>query len=116
IGSQLPIKKWWNGYANFWANYQHVKGMYNNINVDVSAPGFGAYMQNSFTLGKDYTAEVSGWLYGAGLEGTWKHKTMGAMDMGIQKTIMQSKATIKVSVTDIFNTAKFRGTSSYGGT
>jgi len=116
IGSQLPFNKWWNGYASFWANYQEVKGSYNNINVNVSAPGYGAYMQNSFTLGKDYTAEISGWIYGAGLEGTWQHKTMGSMDIGLQKLFLQKKATVKLSVTSITGAPRFRATSNYGGT
>jgi iron complex outermembrane recepter protein len=116
IGSSLPINKWWNGYANVWYNYQLVKGSYNNIYVNVSSPGFGAYMQNSFTLGKDYTAELSGWFNGPGLEGTWTAKALGGLDVGVQKSLLNKKATLKLSATDILNTIIFHGNSNYGGT
>ncbi len=116
IGSPLPIKKWWNGYANIWYNYQIVKGEFNNIIIDVKSPGYGAYMQNTFTLGKNYTAELSGWYNGKGLEGTWVRKAIGGMDLGFSKLLMDKKATVKLTVTDLFHTIHFRANSSYGGT
>jgi iron complex outermembrane receptor protein len=116
IGSPLTIKKWWNGYANIWYNYQFVKGAYNNIVVNIQAPSYGAYMQNSFTLGKDYTAEVSGWVNGPGLDGTWQAKALGGVDMGIQKLLFKKKATIKLSATDVLHTVTYYGSSNYGGT
>lgn len=117
IGSPLPIKKWWNGYANVWYNYQMFKGKIGNNDVNVSIPLFGAYMQQTFTLGNDYTAELSGWFNGPSIWGaTWKTKSQGALDLGIQKLFMQKKATVKVSVTDIFHTASpWRAHSDFGG-
>ena len=40
---------------------------------------------------------------------------MGSVDLGLQKNILAGKGTIKTSVTDIFNTMRFRGESDYGG-
>jgi outer membrane receptor protein involved in Fe transport len=116
IGSPLPIAKWWNGYANIWYNYQIVKGEFNNININIKAPGYGAYMQNTFTLGKNYTAEISGWYNGKGLEQTWTTKAIGGVDVGLQKLFLQKKATVKLTVTDVFHTINFHANSSYGGT
>lgn len=117
IGSPLPIKKWWNGYANFWYNYQMFKGMIGNNELKTSIPLFGAYMQHSFTLGNDYTAEASGWFNGPSIWGaTWKTNAQGALDLGIQKMFLQKKATIKLSATDIFHTASpWRAHSVFGG-
>lgn len=115
VGSPLPIAKWWNGYINLWYNYQVMQGSFNNINVDLSASGYGAYMQQTFTLGKGYTAEVSGWFDGKGLEGTWSKKAMGSLDLGLQKRFLKDKATVKLSVTDVLRTTRFRGGSTYGG-
>jgi iron complex outermembrane receptor protein len=117
MGSPLSPTKWWNGYANIWYNYQQIKGAYNNVVVNISQTSdYGAYMQNSFTLGKDYTAELTGWFNGPGLEGTWQRKAMGGMEAGIQKLFLQKKATVRLSATDILRTLKFRATSDYGGT
>ena len=114
VASPLSIKKWWTGYANVWYNYQVITGSYNSIAVSVKAPSYGAYMQNTFDLGKDYKAEVSGWFNGPGLEGTWKHSAMGGVDVGLQKLFMKKKATVKLTVTDIFNTIKFNAHSNFG--
>ena len=116
ISSPLSFTKWWTGYANIWYNYQLVKGEYNQKTVSLKAPGYGAYMQNSFSLGKDYKAEISGWYNGPGLEGTWKRGALYSMDLGVQKQILKSKATIKVNVNDVFNSIKFNASSNYGGT
>ena len=116
ISSPLSFTKWWNGYANIWYNYQLVSGSYKQRSVSIKAPGYGAYMQNSFNLGKDYKAEISGWFNGPGLEGTWKRKALGSMDLGVQKQFLKSKATVKLNVNDVFNTIKFHANSNYNGT
>ncbi len=116
VGSPLPIAKWWNGYANVWYNYQIFDGQIGTNKVHTEIPMFGAYMQSSFTLGKEYTAELSGWFSGPSIWGaTWRTKSQGGVDLGIQKQLMQKKATIKLSVTDIFHTNPWTATSDFGG-
>ncbi len=116
IGSPLPIAKWWNGYANVWYNYQVFDGEIGTNKVHMELPMFGAYMQHSFTLGNDYTAELSGWFSGPSVWGaTWRTKSQGGIDLGIQKQLIQKKATIKISVTDIFHTNPWTATSDFGG-
>ncbi|MFN4006129.1 MAG: TonB-dependent receptor domain-containing protein [Chitinophagaceae bacterium] len=117
ISAPLPITKWWNGYANVWTNYQKYQGTFGPNKIDLNIWGVGAYMQQTFTLGKDYTAEVSGWFNGPSVwGGTWRTKSQGALDVGLQKQLMQKKATVKVSVTDIFFTAPWKANSNYAGT
>lgn len=116
ISSPLPIKKWWNGFVNVWYNYQMYDGKIGENDVHVNIPSYGAYMQHSFSLGKDYTAEVSGWFNGPSIwGGTWRTKSQGAMDLGLQKQLFNRKATIKVSATDIFFTAPWTATNDFGG-
>ncbi len=116
IGSPLPIAKWWNGYANLWYNYQIFKGQIGTNAVHVEVPIFGAYMQHTFTLGKDYTAELNGWFSGPSVWGaTWRTKSQGGVDVGFQKLIMQKKASVKISATDIFHTSPWTATSDFGG-
>lgn len=115
VGSALPLAKWWSGYANIYANYQKFKGQFTNQNIDLSIFGYGGYLQSAFTLGHDYTAEISGWFNGPGLDGTIKSKAMGAADIGFQKMFMQKRASIKISTTDIFHTARWSGTTNMAG-
>ncbi len=117
IGSQLPIRKWWNGYANIWFNNQVFEGVIGDKTLNITIPGYGAYMQQTFTLGKEYSAELSGWYSGPSVWGaTWKTKPQGGLDVGLQKQLMQKKATVKVSVTDIFRTNPWTAISDFGGT
>jgi len=116
IGSSLPIRKWWNGYANVWFNHQMFDGLIGTKNVDVKISSYGAYMQQTFTLGKDYTAELSGWYSGPGVwGGTWQTSDQGAIDIGFQKLLFQKRGSVKISATDIFHTAPWTATNDFGG-
>ncbi|HEX7691959.1 MAG TPA: TonB-dependent receptor [Sediminibacterium sp.] len=116
IGSPLPIAKWWNGYANVWYNYQIFDGMIGANKVHTEIPMFGAYMQHTYSLGKDYTLELSGWFNGPSVwAATWKTSSQGGLDLGLQKQFLQKRATVKIAVTDIFHTAPWTANSDFGG-
>ena len=85
--------------------------------VSVAVPAYGAYLQQSFTLGKDYTAEISGWYNGPGVWGaTWRSKPQGGLDFGIQKLFLQKKATVKISFTDVLGTmSPWKAINNFGG-
>ncbi|MFT3681504.1 MAG: outer membrane beta-barrel family protein [Ferruginibacter sp.] len=116
VGSPLPIKPWWNGYVNLWANNQMFDGKIGENKVHQNVFSYGAYMQHTFTLGKDYSAEISGWFNGPSVwGGTWRTSSQGAMDIGVQKQFLQKAATIKLAATDIFHTAPWKATNDFGG-
>ncbi len=116
LGSPLPIKKWWNGYANFWYNYQIFDGHINDKKVHTELPMYGAYLQSTFTLGHNYTAEVSGWYNGPSVWGaTWKTKPQGGLDLGVQKQFWDKKASLKLNVTDVFLSEPWKANSDFGG-
>ena len=116
IGSSLPIRKWWNGYANVWYNYQIFNGHINDKRVHTELPMYGAYLQNTFILGHDYTAEMSGWFNGPSVWGvTWRTKPQGGLDLGVQKQFWDKKASFKLSATDVFLTSPWKAHSNFGG-
>jgi outer membrane receptor protein involved in Fe transport len=116
LGTPVPIAKWWNGYVSLWYNYQMINGSFNNIMLDLNAPNYGAYMQHTFTLGKGFSAELSGWFDGEGLEDTWRKNALASVDVGLQKRFLKDRATVKVTATDVLRTTRFKGGSNYGGT
>lgn len=116
IGSPTPIKKWWNGYANIWYNYQIFDGYIGKNKVHEKVPSYGAYLQQSFSLGKKYTAEISGWFNGPSVwGGTWKTDPQGGVDVGLQKQLFKDNATLKISATDIFHTSPWTAENNFGG-
>jgi iron complex outermembrane recepter protein len=116
IGSPLPIKKWWFGYINLGFNYIATQANFNGNKINLKYPSYNFYMENNFTLPKNYSLSVSGWMANPGYwGGTFKTKTLGAMDIGVQKTLLNKKMTVKLALTDIFWSSRWRGISDYAG-
>lgn len=116
IGASTPFKNWWNGYVNIYFNFQRLSGRIGDNLLRQDVPSYGAYLQQSFTLGKDYTAEISGWFNGPSIwGGAWRTRPQGALDLGVQKLFFKKAASLKVSVTDIFFTAPWRSNINFGG-
>jgi iron complex outermembrane recepter protein len=84
------------------------------VNVDVFS--YNLYMQNSLKFGKKkiWTAEVSGFYNAPSIwQGTFKSKALWSIDGGLQKVIFKGKGNLKASVSDIFGTLKWKGTSQF---
>jgi hypothetical protein len=113
--------KWYSFFVNLNGYYSHYKAavpdLIGNIRkVDLSVTAMNFYMQNSFKLGKGFTAEVSGFYNSPSIwQGTFKSKAIYSIDAGVLKTIFKGKGTVKASVGDVFNTMKFQGTSDFSG-
>lgn len=118
----VPITKWWfsNTYFNLYNNHYvgeipkvtiEAHGSETTIfqSLDARATTFNANMTNQFTLPKKFSLELSGWYQSGFIEGQLAGKPMGAVSFGIQKKMMQDKATLKLNVNDVFWTQKFRG-------
>ncbi|MBS1574529.1 MAG: TonB-dependent receptor [Bacteroidetes bacterium] len=110
--------KWYTVFANVNTYYSRYKadfgGGNRKINLDVVAATF--FMQNSFNLGKGYTGELSGWYSTPSIwQGTFKSSQIWSVDGGVQKTLFKGKANIKASVSDIFKTIQWKGTSNFSG-
>jgi hypothetical protein len=104
-------------FANLSTNYSMNKADFGNgRTIDVNAFGAVLFAQNSLRFAKTWTAELSGVVIAPTVfQGTFKSKTMGFMDIGIQKQIFGGNGTVKVSGSDILQTMRFRATSDFAG-
>jgi hypothetical protein len=76
---------------------------------------FSCYGQNTFLLPKGFKLELSGWYNSPGIwEGNWTTNSMYSIDVGIQKTLFQDAATVKISFSDLFNSQGWSGESDFG--
>lgn len=64
----------------------------------------------TFTLGKDYTAELSGFYQTESLNGNVKVQALGILNFGIQKKF-KGGSRLAFNITDIFNSLEFGGTT-----
>lgn len=116
IGAATPFKKWWSGYISIWYSYQMFEGSIGANKLSLNIPLYGAYAQQSFTLGKGFSAEISGWYNGPGLwGGTWRTSSQGSLDVGAQKLLLKDRASVKLSFTDLFYTAPWHSVNNFGG-
>jgi hypothetical protein len=86
------------------------------INLDVLT--YSVFMQHSLKLDKKklWTAELSGFYNSPSIwQGTFKSKSLWAMEAGMQKVVFKGKGNLKASVSDIFRTLKWKGESNFAG-
>jgi hypothetical protein len=111
--------KWYSFFTTVNSNYSHYVADFGggNRKVDQSVFALTYYMQNSFKLGKKgWTTELSGLYISPSVwGGVIRAKSMGTVDAGLQKTVLKGQGTVRVGVSDIFKTMKFRGTSDFAG-
>ncbi|MCD2424967.1 TonB-dependent receptor [Niabella pedocola] len=105
-------------FTNLSSNYSKFKADFGGGSRVINTDAFSAnlFTQSTLRFAKTWTAELST-LYVSPFvwQGAFKGKAMGFVDAGLQKTVLQGKGTLKASVSDIFKTMRFRGTSDYAG-
>ena len=116
FSAPVPLAKWWSSYTSLTGTYSQNKSENLRGNaVDLDAASFNVYSQHTFRLPKDVSFELSGWYNAPGLwGGTFEMKEMWSIDAGVQKKVLGGRGNLKVSVSDIFKTNKWRGVTEFG--
>ena len=118
ISAPIPVFKWWNTNNYFNIYYNHFFGEFSSADLSNSSfdRGIVAYKFNStntFTFGKGWSAELSGYYESKNIYGTFSSLPMYMISTGIQKQVFNKKGTIKLNVRDVFNMQRFRGKNVY---
>ena len=115
VSMPFSVKNWWNVYATTNAYRLINEAVIDNKVIDLKANILSFYAQNTFLLPKNWKLELSGWYNSPGIwQGNWTTQSMYSIDAGVQKSILQNKATLKLSVSDIFKTQRWAGESTFG--
>lgn len=119
LNFSMPLQiKWYSVFANINAYYSHYKadlgGEGRTIDLDVWAANL--YIQQTAKIAKTTTLEVSTFYTSPSIwQGTFKSKEMWGIDFGVQQTLFKGKVNAKATVTDIFQTMRWGGTSNFAG-
>lgn len=117
VSYPFNITEWWSVYANvsiYHTRYRSTFEAGKSINLDVTVGSI--YQQQTFNLGKKWNAELSGFFNSPSIwAGTYKTRSIWTLDAGLQKRFWNDNANFKLSVTDIFLTMPWSGTSRFGG-
>jgi iron complex outermembrane recepter protein len=108
ISSPLPIAPWWEGYINITGFLNHYKGQLPDGKLDTKVTGMNYYFQHNFKLGKGWNTQFSSWLNSGTTEAIFKSKWLGSFDLGVKKNILKDKASIRLTLVDIFNTQRWQ--------
>lgn len=116
ISAPLPLAKWYNGFISANYFYQVYDADFGNKTLHIGTGGFNMYSEHTATLKNGIKLQISGWYNKGGVwGGTFVNQGMGSLDLGIQKTIWDKQADIKISITDVLKTAAWNGVSDFGG-
>jgi iron complex outermembrane receptor protein len=104
-------------FMNVNGNFSHYRADFGaGRTVDLDAFGLNIYAQNSLRFGKGWTAELAGYFNAPTIyQGSFRAAALGGVDLGLQKTLFSNRATVKASVSDVFNTLRFRGETEFAG-
>ena len=108
ISAPLPITKWWDGYANVTGFLNYYKGILPNGILNEKTLGLNYYLQQNFKLGKGWSAQMSSWFNAGTKQAIFKTSALGSLDVAVKKNMLKDKASVRLSVTDIYNTQQWK--------
>lgn len=114
VSLSMPITKWWESYINLNPFYKEYKGEIPAGSLDNTTWGMSWYTNQSFILPKKWKAQLSSWGNIGTLDGIYKTSWLGSLDAGTSKLILKDKLNVRLSVTDIFNTQRWRQEVHFG--
>lgn len=113
INAPWPIAKWWNANTNFNSYYGHYIGDVAGGQLNNGSVNFNLNVSNTFTLPNGFTAELSGFYRSREVYGISTIKSLGQLSLGIQKTILNRKGTVRLNISDVFYTQQIRGSTHF---
>ena len=116
VGVSYPfeVNKWWSVYASVNAYHASYKGSDEKF-VAIDQTTLSFYGQNTFTLPKGFKLEVSGWFNSPSVwGGTYLTRSMGSLDIAVQKKFMDDKLSCRLAFSDVFFTSFWRADMQFG--
>jgi len=114
INVPYTFTKWWSGNANLNANYLVIKSKaLLGADLDAGAPAAQFRTTQSLQLNKTLRAEISTGYQSPQTYAVLKLRQQFWTDMGISQSLFEKRASLKFSVSDIFNSRKNSATSLY---
>ncbi|UHG94941.1 outer membrane beta-barrel family protein [Spirosoma oryzicola] len=108
INFPVQLAKWWESSNNIYGTYGKVKDrnfLGNNLNV--VSWGYYASSVHTFTLNKGYKADVSINYQGPFQYATTTQLSTFNVNLGLQKSLWNNKASLKINANDIFWTRRY---------
>jgi len=114
ITAPITFAKWWtfNFFGNVYNN--RYRGIYDTVVINMAFTSFMLNVTSTFTLGKGFTAELTGFYRYKSLNNLSQMEPIYQMGIGLQKQVMKGKGTVRLNMRDPFAWQKFEGHNKYG--
>lgn len=115
IGLSLPIplKNWWSTNTDIYINRTELTGNIDTKPIKTGKNMFYFSSNHTFTLPKDFKLEIGGNYFSGGLESAFMFGPGGSLNLGIQKTILNKRGTIRINAQDVLYTSNPEVTIKY---
>jgi len=123
ISAPVKVSKWWNVnlYGNLFRNHyigtyiSNENGVQEVFDLDIAFNSFTFNINNSFTIGKGWTGELSGFYRYRAVHNLSLSEPMGQANIGLAKNnLLKGKGSLRLIARDPFNWQVFRGLTKYG--
>ncbi|QDA62200.1 outer membrane beta-barrel protein [Hymenobacter jejuensis] len=113
LTAPVELAKWWSVYNNGVFYYSRFVGHLAGTALDKGRPAFNLSSTSTLTFGQGWSAELNGRYQSREQYGFLDVRPNGQVGLGLQKSVLERKGTLKLNATDIFFTGKVRATSAY---
>ncbi|MBB6499587.1 outer membrane beta-barrel family protein [Pedobacter cryoconitis] len=112
--ASTDFTKWWSGtqFVNLFRNDFSIAAETGEIKMKRTSFSFDT--QNTFKLGNGWKTELSGLYKSKVISGVFTTKGYYMVSAGTQKALLNDRATVKLLVNDIFQSAQIRQVAAYG--
>ena len=86
----------------------------NDTFTGITQETLSLYGQNNFSLPKDFNLEISGWFSSPSVwGGTYRTRSLGSLDIAIQKQFLSKKLTARLAFSDVLFTSPWRANATF---
>ncbi len=109
----VNVNKWWTMQYNVIGNSQALEGSVSGKAVTIKQDYLQLTSQQSFSLPKDYTVELSAFYSTKSTFGIFTAPAFGELDLGVQKKFLKLHSNLRLDAANILNSMKFRPSINY---
>ncbi len=113
VSCPAEINKWWSVFVSLNAFRSSFEARDERF-VAITQNTLSFYGQNNFTLPKGFQFEISGWYSSPSVwGGTYQTRSLGSLDLALQKKFMDEKLNLRIAVSDVFFTSPWCGETRF---
>lgn len=107
LNAPVSLTKWWDTYNSARIFYNRYTGLYNGFPLDKNMISLSLNSQQTFILPGNLKAELNAMYRSKTIMGAFEIKDVATLSLGLQKSLWDDRASLKLNVNDVFQTLNF---------